>query len=150
MKNIFLVSLLLVAFVSMSFIITGDEPLYKNLKILPKNITKPQMDTLMKSFTVALGVKCNFCHVRLNDEKKTWDFASDSNKHKNIARQMMRMTSDINRKYFDVKKSRDLNADLELTCYTCHRSKAHPAKFPDAPKPIADSTLKILDSTGKL
>ena len=150
MKHTLFVSLLLVAFVSMSFIITRDEPLYKNLKILPKNITKLQMDSVMKSFTVALGVKCNFCHVRLNDEKQSWNFPSDSNKHKNIARQMMRMTSDINKKYFDVKNSKALNADLELTCYTCHRSKPHPAKFPDAPKPIADSTRKISDSTGKL
>ena len=142
MKKIFLVSLSFVAFVSMSFIITGDEPQYKNLKVLPKNINKQQLDSVMKGFTVALGVKCNFCHVRLKDEQKNWDFASDSNKHKNIARQMLRMTSDINKKYFDVKNSKELFADLEVTCYTCHGGKAHPPKFPSALKIPLDSTAK--------
>jgi hypothetical protein len=100
------------------------------------------MDSVMKSFTVALGVKCNFCHVRMNDEQKTWNFASDSNNHKKIARTMMRMTGDLNKKYFDVRNSRELTADLEVTCYTCHGGKAHPAKFPPAPKPAGDSTAK--------
>ncbi len=129
------------AFIFMSFIVTTDEPRYKNLKVLPKNITMPQLDSVMKHFTVALGVKCNFCHVR-NEERKEWDFASDGNKHKNIARDMMKMTAKINDKYFDVKNSKSLNADLEITCYTCHNGKAHPAKFAVPPKPAADSTQK--------
>lgn len=142
MKKSLLVSCCFVAFISLSFAVSGDEPLYKNLKVLPKKITKPEMDSVMKSFTLALGVKCNFCHVRQNDEQKTWNFASDSNNHKKIARTMMRMTGDINKKYFDVRNSRELTADLEVTCYTCHGGKAHPAKFPAAPKPAPDSTAK--------
>ena len=59
-----MIILCVAAFVCMSFIVTNEEPRYKNLKVLPKNITKPQMDSVMKHFTVALGVKCNFCHVR--------------------------------------------------------------------------------------
>ncbi len=141
--KVVLVAFCLTAFVSLSFMVTGDEPQYKNLKVLPKNITKPQMDSAMKNFTVALGVKCNFCHVRLADEQKTWDFAADGNKHKNIARQMMRMTATINKKYFDVKNSKELTADLEVTCYTCHNGKAHPAKFATPVKPPADTTRKI-------
>jgi hypothetical protein len=142
MKKSLLVSCCFVAFISLSFVVSGDEPLYKNLKVLPKRITKPQMDSVMKSFTVALGVRCNFCHVRLNDEQKTWNFASDSNNHKKIARTMMRMTGNINKKYFDVRNSRELTANLEVTCYTCHGGKAHPAKLPLAVKPPADSTAK--------
>ena len=142
MKKTVLVALCFIAVVTMSFIATGDEPLYKNLKVLPKNITKPQMDSVMKNFTTALGVKCNFCHVR-NEAQKAWNFAADSNKHKGIARQMMRMTATINKKYFDVKNSKALTADLEVTCYTCHNGKAHPASFAASVKPAADTTRKL-------
>jgi hypothetical protein len=128
----------------MSFVISFDEPTFKNLKVLPKNINKQQMESVMKSFTVALGVKCNFCHIRLDDEQKTWDFASDKLEHKKIARDMMKMTAKLNKKYFDVKDSKSLTADLEITCYTCHNGKAHPAKFPSmtSQRPTNDSTKR--------
>src|ERR1035441_6151946 len=50
----------------------------KNLKLL-----KPEhlMET-MQSFRVALGVRCDFCHVQN-------DFASDEKPHKEIARKMI-------------------------------------------------------------
>jgi hypothetical protein len=128
MKKTFLVTLGFAALIgsSLAFTGAGDDPVYKNLKILPKNITKPQMDSVMKSFTVALGVKCNFCHVR-NEEANTWDFPSDANKHKLIAREMMKMTTKINDKYFDVAGgSKNLNAALMVTCYTCHNGRKEP------------------------
>lgn len=151
MKNTLVVSLSIMAFISMSFIISTEQPGYKNLKVLPKNINKEHMDSIMKSFTVALGVKCNFCHVRLNDEQKNWDFASDSNKHKNIARSMMRMTADINKKYFKVANSNAVTANLEVTCYTCHNGKAHPAKLPAAVRTGTDSTgrMQVPDSAAR-
>ena len=143
MKKTWLVFLCVIAFISMSFVISYDEPLFKNLKVLPKNINKEQLDSVMKSFTVALGVKCNYCHIRLDDEQKTWDFASDKHEHKNIARDMIKMTVKLNKKYFDIKDSKSLTADLEVTCYTCHNGKAHPAKFPTvAERPAVDSTKR--------
>ncbi len=142
MKKTVIIIFCFVAVVSMSFVVIKDEPRYKNLKVLPKNTNKQQLDSVMKDFTVALGVKCNFCHVRLGDEQKNWDFASDGNKHKNIARDMMRMTAKINKKFFDVKNVKSLDADLEVGCYTCHGGKAHPAKFPTPQIPQADSTKK--------
>ncbi len=42
------------------------------------------------------------------------DFASDENEHKLIARDMMRMTMKINKKYFRNEKQD------AITCYTCH------------------------------
>jgi len=143
MKRSYLVTLGLVAMVVVSLAFTKDEPRYKNLKVLPKNTTKQQMDSVMKHFTVALGVKCNFCHV-YNQEQKSMDFASDGNNHKAVAREMMKMTAKINNKYFDVKKADRLDADLEVTCYTCHNGKAHPPKFAPKPQqqPAADSTRK--------
>jgi hypothetical protein len=133
MKKSLLVVVLLTAFVAMSFSYT-NAPRYKNLKVLPKNIAKEDLDAVMKHFTVALGVKCNFCHVR-NEDNTEFDFASDNNNHKKIARDMMKMTKRINRKYFNERDEKNLNIDLEVTCYTCHSGKAHPPGIPVAPTP---------------
>jgi hypothetical protein len=132
MKRVLTVTICFIALVLMSFAITKDEPLYKNLKVLPKNTTKKQMDSVMHHFTGSLGVKCNFCHV-FNTEKKALDFASDDNKHKNISRDMMRMTARLNKKYFDIKNSKSLDAKLEVTCFTCHNGKEHPGTLPPPP-----------------
>ena len=140
MKKTFLVALGLAAliFSSLAFTNSGDDPEYKNLKILPKNITHEQMDSVMHHFSASLGVKCNFCHVR-NEEDKTWDWASDGNKHKLVAREMMTMTNKINEKYFDLTGgAKNLQAKLMVTCYTCHNGKKEPMVTPpkkeEAPK----------------
>jgi hypothetical protein len=111
-------------------------PKYKNLKILPKDITNEQMDSVMHHYTASLNVKCNFCHVR-NEEKKEWDWASDANKHKLIARQMMTMTNDINKKNFNhTGAAITLSSPLAVTCYTCHHGAKEPAvKAPQASTP---------------
>lgn len=146
MKRTVTIAACFVAFLLMSFAITKDERLYKNLKVLPKNTTKKQMDSVMRHFTASLGVKCNFCHV-FNQEQKAMDFASDANEHKGISRDMMRMTAKLNKKYFDVKNSKNLNADLEVTCYTCHNGKEHPGVKPPVPqqqqRPQADTARKL-------
>jgi hypothetical protein len=96
MKKTFLVTLAFAGMIALSLAFTKEEePIYKNLKILPKNISKEQLDSVMHHFTASLNVKCNFCHVR-NEEAKSWDFASDDNKHKLVAREMMKMTDKIN------------------------------------------------------
>src|SRR5689334_21811405 len=100
MKKTILAGAVVAGVLALSFTIHGDEPKYKNLKILPKDITHEQMDSVMHHFSAALGQPCNFCHVR-NDSTKTWDFASDANKHKLVARDMMKMTNKINEKYFE-------------------------------------------------
>ncbi|MES2882014.1 MAG: c-type cytochrome [Bacteroidota bacterium] len=134
MKKTFVAILAFLALIAVSFAFTnaGEDPLYKNLKILPKNITKVQLDSVMNHFTASLGVKCGFCHVR-NEAAKAWNFPADSNKHKLVAREMMKLTYKINEKYFDVTGSKNLNATLMVTCYTCHNGKKEPLSI--APKP---------------
>jgi len=135
-------------FLSLAF--TKDDPLYKNLKVLPKNITKEQMDSVMHHFANSLSVKCNFCHVRTADGKE-WNFASDENKHKLVARNMMTMMDKINDKYFDVTGKKSLDAKLMVTCYTCHHGKTDPETRPSMteqnrqqrpPAPATDSTRR--------
>jgi len=130
MKITFTIVLLCVASLMMSFLITQDEPpKYKNLKILPKNITKDQMDSVMHHFTNSMGKKCNFCHV-YNQEEKKMDFVSDAKEEKATARDMWKMTAKLNKKYFDVKNSKNLDARLEVTCFTCHHGSDHPETKP--------------------
>ena len=83
----------------------------KNLKLLPP---EHLMET-MQAFRVALGVRCDFCHV-------PGDFASDDKRHKEIARMMITMARDINAKFPDGK--------MHVTCYTCHRGSEEPATRP--------------------
>jgi hypothetical protein len=143
MKRILSVIICFVALVLMSFAITKADPQYKNLKVLPKNTTKKQMDSVMHHFTSALGVKCNYCH-QYNAEQKAMDFASDANEHKGVARSMMKMTARLNKKYFHVNNSKSLDAKLEITCYSCHNGKANPATVPPPPppRPQSDSTRR--------
>jgi len=148
MKKTFLVTLGLVSLVILSYAFTTrQDPEYKNLKILPKDITEKQMDSVMHHFTASLNVKCNFCHIR-NEEKKEWDWASDNNKHKLVAREMMKMTNDLNDEHFPYAgKAEELSTILTVTCYTCHHGTTEPAtKAPrqERPqqRPPADTTKR--------
>ena len=93
------------------------DPHYTNLQILPKDISNHDLDSVMHHFTASLGVKCNFCHVR-NEEEKKMDFASDDKPEKKIARKMMLMAIDINKNYFkmdrhDMDHDHDMNKDMD-------------------------------------
>ncbi len=155
MKKSLLVIAVLAAsvFVIQSFNM-APQPKYKNLKILPNDISEKDLDSVMHHFTASLSVKCNFCHVR-NETAKKMDFASDDKPEKLVARKMMLMAIDINTKYFkDIEeeiskeKDHDMSTDSSIaidgnpvknmlsyvTCYTCHHGEAHPDTKP--PKKI--------------
>lgn len=102
----------------------ADTELFMNLKVLPKNISKEDLDKVMHNFTAALGVKCNFCHARGTDGKM--DFASDEKQEKDIARYMLNMTKEINTKYFNSENSTMPDTISVVKCITCHRGGAHP------------------------
>jgi len=106
-----------------------DPPKWKNLKILPKNITPEQLDKVMDNFKAALGVKCGFCHAPSKDTAQKWpDFASDEKPEKLIARKMMKMTNKINKKYFKDNKNAQGEFVAAIECMTCHRGKEHPGR----------------------
>ena len=99
---------------------------YKNLKILPKDISKEDLGKVMHGFNDALGVKCGFCHAPSKDTAVHHpDFASDEKPEKEIARSMMKMTLKINKKFFSVKHP-SLTEQMEVSCVTCHHGEAHP------------------------
>jgi hypothetical protein len=142
MKKTFLICFAFTALVAVSCAVTQMKsagpanPQYTNLKVLPKDINKEQMDSVMHHYTASLNVKCNFCHT-FNQETKQMDWASDANKHKLITRQMMTMTNELNKKYFDHTGSAiTLSSQLEVTCYTCHHGAKEPAaRAPQQTKP---------------
>jgi len=106
-----------------------EEQGFKNLKVLPKNITHDEMEKVMHDWSNALGQRCGFCHARDAQTNKT-DFASDAKPEKLMARKMMTMTEKINKKYFKEDKDdkdKDHGAMMAaIGCYTCHNGKAHP------------------------
>ncbi|MEO9021364.1 MAG: c-type cytochrome [Ginsengibacter sp.] len=122
---------------------TSHQPQFKNLQILPKNISDDGLDSVMHHFTAALGVKCNYCHVR-NEETRKMDFANDAKPEKQIARKMMLMAIDINKNHFQqIEDAMDsgrntVSTDTSsvsymlkyVTCYTCHHGDPHPENTP--------------------
>jgi hypothetical protein len=99
---------------------------YRNLKVLPKNISSKALSTIMvDEFSDALGVSCNFCHAEEKGSHRL-DYVSDAKPEKEMARVMMRMTLGVNKKYFNLKRPMLENATLVITCNTCHNGQPHP------------------------
>ena len=107
---------------------------YKNLQVLPADITQDQLRSTMKGFALSLGVRCTFCHVGVEGQPlSTFDFQADTNPHKNIARAMLRMTKRLN----DELPTVSGHKDAKVTCYTCHRGAKEPVTaIPDTPPPV--------------
>lgn len=99
----------------------------RNLKVLPKNISKEALHDVMEQWGKALGVRCNFCHAPTADNPRKMDWASDAKPEKDMAREMFTMTGKINKKYFHSKKGADgMMAMAAVNCNTCHHGEAHP------------------------
>lgn len=104
-----------------------DKP--KNLKVLSKKLSTEEVKEIMRTYTKALGVRCGFCHNTMKEDPTKYDFAAEGNEHKDIARDMMRMTNKINKKY--LSKIEDGKLD-QITCVTCHMGKVHPVVSVDS------------------
>lgn len=99
---------------------------YKNLQVLPKNISEAAMNKIMVGeFEDALGVSCGFCHAP-NKEGDGLDYASDAKPEKQIARQMLRMTLNLNRDYFKIDTPMVGTSNIVVTCNTCHKGDTFP------------------------
>lgn len=133
MKKIFFLTLLVLAITVSYAFLQVEQPKYENLKVLPKNTTKQQMDSVMRHFSQSLGVKCNYCHVRETEGQKNFNFASDSLEKKLVARDMYKMMNKINKKYFKDDDEHRENMIPEVSCFTCHNGKEHPENKPPAP-----------------
>src|SRR6266487_7192900 len=102
---------------------------FKNLKVLPKDISSKALQKIMvDEFQDGLGVGCNYCHAQEKGSLHL-DYASDEKPEKEIARSMMLMTMDINKKYFGVEHPLIGDSLMIISCSRCHQGTAHPDKI---------------------
>ena len=119
MKNKIIVVLGLFAFVFIG--IAASRPiLERNLKVLPKDISNADLDSIMEAYSRQLNVGCDFCHVPSKNDPLKADYASDDKPEKEITRQMMRMTAAINKDFFDYTIIYRAGETMAVSCYTCH------------------------------
>lgn len=99
----------------------------RNLKVLPADMPLRAVRDTMGYFARALGVRCSHCHVEREGgpNGSTPDFAADDKPQKEVARQMMRMTTAINGEYLARLASRS-EPRVVVGCATCHRGLAEP------------------------
>ena len=114
-----------------------DKP--KNLKVLPKDMSRQQVVAIMNSFTRSLGVGCDHCHAIKDNHP---DFPSEANPLKDTARGMMRMTDSINVQVANVLGPSKPGADrVTVQCVTCHRGLA-------VPRTLSDELTRELNAGG--
>ena len=105
--------------------IAGQENLpadsvFLNVTVL-KKIPAERLLTIMDHWGQALGVSCDHCHV--NNE-----WASEVKPPKEIARQMIALTTGINKDIASIKAIK--SDDPGVSCYTCHRGDVTPRRNP--------------------
>lgn len=123
MKSLITITLLILFVSASSTFYPGQQEKFRNLKILPSHLTKGEMNKIMEGYAAALGVDCNYCHVK-NKTGGEYDHASDEKGEKDIARKMITMTSEINKKYFNFNGSSIVVQSV--MCITCHRAEPLP------------------------
>ncbi|HEY4641087.1 MAG TPA: c-type cytochrome [Thermoanaerobaculia bacterium] len=94
----------------------------KNIQILT-GLSRPEVQRVMNEMRAGLGVHCHYCHA--TDDTNG---ASDTKPEKARAREMIRMTMDLNARNFGDKPV--------VTCFTCHQGKPHPALMPPLPQAV--------------
>lgn len=122
MKNKLIVLFVLLAFVFVGIAATRPSAINneRNLKVLPKDISNADLDSVMETYSKHLNVSCDFCHAESKTNKNDLDYASDDKPEKEITRQMMRMTADINKDYFNYTIIYKAGEKMAVSCYTCH------------------------------
>jgi len=96
-----------------------------NTQVIPHSTPVIQVVGMMRNFAGNLGVRCQFCHVGEEGMPlERFDFAKDEKRTKLVARQMMRMVQEINRR-LDTLPGRP-TPGLQVTCATCHRGVSRP------------------------
>ena len=117
-----------------------------NTKVIPKSTPPIQVVGTMRNFAGDLGVRCQFCHVgREGQPLQQFDFASDEKRTKQVARQMMFMVQEINRRIDSLPGH---TQGLAVTCRTCHRGVSKPIALSQlvadaAIAADADSALRV-------
>ena len=96
-----------------------------NTQVIPHSTPVMDVVGVMRNITGSLGVRCQFCHIGQEGQPlSAFDFASDQKRNKLVARQMMRMVQEINRRIDTIPERPAMR--VEVTCATCHRGVNRP------------------------
>jgi hypothetical protein len=96
-----------------------------NTQVIPRTTPVIQVVGAMRDIAGGLGVRCQFCHVGEEGMPlERFDFPSDQKRTKLVARQMLRMVQEINRR-LDTIPGRTPTG-LQVTCRTCHHGASRP------------------------
>lgn len=99
---------------------------FRNLRVVPKDISRDSLLLLMRSFSFATGLRCEGCHVLgPNDSFEGARFDLDDRQNKRKARVMLEMVNTINEELLARLPERD-SPPLAVECKTCHRGAARP------------------------
>jgi hypothetical protein len=95
---------------------------FENLQVLPRDIPKDSLVQVMRGFSLALGVRCVYCHVgpEGGNGLEGVDFDADDRRQKRTARFMMRMVRDLNGRTLAELPDRR-SPPVQVGCITCHR-----------------------------
>jgi hypothetical protein len=117
-----------------------------NTKVIPKSTPVIQVVGTMRNFTSDLGVRCQFCHVGEEGQPLAqFNFVSDEKRTKLVARQMMLLMQEANRRVDTLPGHQP--DDPQVTCATCHRGVSKP--MPLSAVIIAAATTGGADSAVK-
>jgi tetratricopeptide (TPR) repeat protein len=96
---------------------------FTNLQVLPKTTSRADLEQIMRGFSFALGVRCDYCHAAKDGKVDSKDFALDDKETKRTARVMLRMVAAINADYIGKLEGKPA---IEVACVTCHRGLSRP------------------------
>jgi hypothetical protein len=98
-----------------------------NTQVIPRGTPVQDVVGQMRNIASGLGVRCVFCHVGTEGMRpEQIDFPSDDKRTKLVARQMLRMVQEINRR-LDTIPGRSAETGLRVSCATCHHGASRPA-----------------------
>lgn len=99
---------------------------FRNLDVLPEDISRDSLVQLMRSFSFATGLRCEGCHVMgENGSFQGARFHLDDKLTKRRARYMLQMVNRLNDEILPGLPERDTPA-LRVECKTCHRGIRKP------------------------
>jgi hypothetical protein len=133
----------------------GQQRPPENLLVLPKDLRRDSVVTIMRGFTAALGVRCEYCHTEREGGAPgggppaggppggsapgggfgggggggggpPLNYALDNKDTKKTARVMLKMVDSINKIFLTTVPTRDNMSPINVTCVTCHRGVAKP------------------------
>lgn len=99
---------------------------FRNLQVLPADLPRDSLVEIMRGFSFALGVRCQYCHV--GGDGISFEgvvFESDDDPDKVKARAMLTMVDNLNDVVLASLPDRD-SPPVTVGCKTCHRGRPRP------------------------